>query len=569
MNRIQFYNKLNKAKDEVLRRQIEHSSIQNNFNSRYIKIDDYYGINKPKYFTEDEFRELKHSTEYGKQHYAKIDNYYPDGRARYFWSRQEWEAYQRDKGQDEFRRQQEAKKVADQRSGMSGYDDWNKQRKENAQNGVKKLYSDYTENKKLQKIYNESENKAMYEELGRKAKVHNQQVKNYDNNKKAGEALENAEKQKWEKLKKENNPMKTTADRERDELKKSKDAEQKAKYEANKSVNKKRVEQLTEEIEKLKGKANLLKNRDFKKDSDYSEYKRLNEQIKNKEESLNNAKELLKKEREEKFNQNMSSKEKAIKEGQEAIKKGNEQQAKENEKAAEEARQKEIREWTEKSSNEFARKFNAIVDNLEECAGSRDAKFTQDGILVEMLEAEIRNMDPEFDSKFDGSLAKYIRPWIGNIYDKTHTDLVAKALGKMHVKFNQALEEATYDDIQYDTYLAKKDAEKKENINRAINTDLAKARISLNKMYNGDSKSFDLDPSLKKVLDKKIRAIDDDYNGNLYKYVRPWLFDTFIKDDDSYNTVKDLLNEIEDELKNANSNSDVYSVYLRNVAKLV
>lgn len=40
---------------------------------------------------------LSHSDEYGKKHYQKIDNYYGPGKARYFWSKEEWDAYQREK----------------------------------------------------------------------------------------------------------------------------------------------------------------------------------------------------------------------------------------------------------------------------------------------------------------------------------------------------------------------------------------------------------------------------------------------------------------------------------------
>lgn len=40
---------------------------------------------------------LAHSNDYGKKHYQKIDNYYGPGKARYFWSKEEWDAYQREK----------------------------------------------------------------------------------------------------------------------------------------------------------------------------------------------------------------------------------------------------------------------------------------------------------------------------------------------------------------------------------------------------------------------------------------------------------------------------------------
>ena len=72
----------------------------------------------------NKFKALQHST--NLQYYNKIDKYYPDGSARYFYSKAEWDAYQRDKGQDEWKKQQTQKKEAENRSGMSGYADWKK-----------------------------------------------------------------------------------------------------------------------------------------------------------------------------------------------------------------------------------------------------------------------------------------------------------------------------------------------------------------------------------------------------------------------------------------------------------
>lgn len=40
---------------------------------------------------------LSHSDEYGKKHYQKIENYYGPGKTRYFWSKEEWDAYQKEK----------------------------------------------------------------------------------------------------------------------------------------------------------------------------------------------------------------------------------------------------------------------------------------------------------------------------------------------------------------------------------------------------------------------------------------------------------------------------------------
>ena len=77
------------------------------------------------------YKILQHSSKYGDKYYTKIDKYYPDGSARYFYTRQEWEAYQKDKGQDEFRKQQEQKKKAEQKADMTGYKDWKQKEDKN------------------------------------------------------------------------------------------------------------------------------------------------------------------------------------------------------------------------------------------------------------------------------------------------------------------------------------------------------------------------------------------------------------------------------------------------------
>ena len=74
----------------------------------------------------DKFKSLQHSSKYGDKYYTKLDNYYSDGSSRYFYTRQEWEAYQKDKGQDAWKKQQVQKKEAENRSGMTGYAEWKK-----------------------------------------------------------------------------------------------------------------------------------------------------------------------------------------------------------------------------------------------------------------------------------------------------------------------------------------------------------------------------------------------------------------------------------------------------------
>ena len=40
---------------------------------------------------------IEHSIEYGNKHYQKLENYYGPGKHRYFWTKEEWDAYQKEK----------------------------------------------------------------------------------------------------------------------------------------------------------------------------------------------------------------------------------------------------------------------------------------------------------------------------------------------------------------------------------------------------------------------------------------------------------------------------------------
>lgn len=57
------------------------------------RYDFYDNLNK--------FKSLQHSSKYGDKFYTKLDNYYSNGLSRYFYSRQEWEAYQKEKQKKE------------------------------------------------------------------------------------------------------------------------------------------------------------------------------------------------------------------------------------------------------------------------------------------------------------------------------------------------------------------------------------------------------------------------------------------------------------------------------------
>lgn len=53
------------------------------------------------------------------KYYQKIDNYYPDGSARYFWSKDEWDAYQREKNAKHAQQAEAERKSAGQQSSTS------------------------------------------------------------------------------------------------------------------------------------------------------------------------------------------------------------------------------------------------------------------------------------------------------------------------------------------------------------------------------------------------------------------------------------------------------------------
>lgn len=94
-------------------------------------------------------RILCHTTNY--KYYNKID--LGNGQTRYFYTKAEWDAYQRGedgKKQDEFKKQQAQKKVAEDRNNMSGYEEWKKnqsttQKKNTSSSDVSKDIQNYND----------------------------------------------------------------------------------------------------------------------------------------------------------------------------------------------------------------------------------------------------------------------------------------------------------------------------------------------------------------------------------------------------------------------------------------
>lgn len=175
------------------------------------------GMNRFEFYSNlNKFNSLEHATtNYGKQHYAKIEKYYPDGRTRYFWSKDEWDAYQREeegKAQDKFKKEQAQKKVAESRSGMSDYNSWKKKQEEQ---------EEYNKQKKV------AENRSGMSDYNswKKKQEEDREREEYRKEEKIKKHIEEAKINKYKDLKNKNNSkntsFKTTADIAREETNKN------------------------------------------------------------------------------------------------------------------------------------------------------------------------------------------------------------------------------------------------------------------------------------------------------------------------------------------------------------
>ena len=115
----------------------------------------------------DDDESLSHAGNY--KYYNKID--LPNGTTRYFYTKAEWDAYR--EGNDRSKYEQQKKNFENNKKAAEAEGDRYKK----------------PEQKPLPKsaTMTDEERKEMYEGLTKKAKIHNQQVKNFENNKKAAE----------------------------------------------------------------------------------------------------------------------------------------------------------------------------------------------------------------------------------------------------------------------------------------------------------------------------------------------------------------------------------------------
>ena len=525
MNRIEFYNKLDRYKQ--------------------VHLDN---------------EELQHSaSNYGKQYYNKIDKYYPDGTARYFYSQAEWEAYQREKDQDKWRKQQEAKKKAEEKNNMSGYDTWKKNQtaQEEAKKSQANKLNDISDEKKQKQaeVYNKNAEAAANEgnreeyrrereaEWGRRKAIYRKEqqaaidAKNIRRNS-AADAHE--------------------GDREQAKIEAQKryDDAERAKYQGKKKLEEKQeAERKQKELDEVKrlGKENMEKaeqERKWKRQQEEAQRRvEQREQAKQQAQYMNNV-EAIKRAEEEKKHAETKAKGDAIL-----------AEKKKAEEALTEYKNNSIKELTEENTK-------LVNDITKAYLGDSDSIDTSNK-LYKYLDAELRKIDPDY-AKYKKSLYDYIKPGVFG-YEAKRMKKVETALENMKANLTQEGSNKSYTDIKESgakTLLEDKAKEETRKINNGITAELGNARISLGKMYNGDSKTFKLDDSLKKELDKKLKEIDEDYEGDIYKYVRPYLFGTWIKDSDSYDNVKKALDQLELELRNSDEMDDVYGDFIKELTKI-
>lgn len=511
---------------------------------------------------------LAHATdEWGKQYYNKLDNYYPSGKARYFYTKEEWDAYQREqqgKAQDNFKKQQEAKKLVSNSKPLSASD-------------ILKIKAEEAANNKLKET----------EELVKQYK----QNENYTKNKEAAEARAKEEKERYSKLHEENNPSpKTREEAEREAIKKEQERIRKADIEAKKRPEIKALDQAKDELTKLKGKQNLAKNRGLDDKENKKEYDKLAKEIEAKEKEIASIRKKM-------ADETLANRDKEIKEAterQQAYIKAEERRlkAEENAKAkkeAEEQGRKALKELNEKqevinkyktaSNTELDQQYTATKNLIEQCNNSKDEiQFKLDNLLVDELKTEIASQDPEFISKWNGDLTNYLQPWNDGWYwfinghdDSGHGKIANDALEKVVNKYKTAIDNTTYDDATNatGTYLEKKKEEYDRQIESDITQDIAKAKLSLIKVHQGDSKKFEINDSLKKILENKLEQIDEKYDGDLYDYIKPYFGLSFLPDNASYQNIEDILNEMEEELKSGKDPYGVYAEYYNNIKDAV
>lgn len=463
----------------------------------------------------DKFKTLQHSSNNNK-YYTKIDKYYSDGTPRYFYTKEEWDAYQEGVRKANYEKNKAAAENSEK-------DRWTRAKMNQANEEIKKKSTEAAlNNLKLPasdvvkiKANEAADNKIKEtEELAKKQ----QQEENYRKNKEAAEAKSKEEQERWKEIQRQN------------------------------------------EREALVAKA-----------------KKHNEELKAKE-------------RKEKAEKTIANRDDAIKKAQQDYAKNNEaylkneERKKEREALAEKARKhnaelkakEDLEKWKDSTKDKINDYALEVYDNVKRCSNDRGVSFDVDNPFVDLFKEALKKADPDFN----GDIAAYVRPYpgygllgaLGNnlAKDDKHTAIAKRVLNDLEDTLDDVINETTVNDEQYDDFLDHLKGKQEKNKNKAIVTEMSNAKKSLESMYNGDSERIELDDSLKKVLETKLKEIDPDYvSGSLYKYVRPYLFGKWIKDDKSYENVTKALDELEKELKTASKHDDVYGDFIEKVSKIL
>lgn len=511
---------------------------------------------------------LAHATdEWGKQYYNKLDNYYSNGKARYFYTKEEWDAYQREqqgKAQDTFKKQQEAKKKADAKNNMSGYSDWkNKQEQkkaaESSQSNKLNDINDEEKNKQAE-IYNKNKNAADAESDRQEYKVSRE---NEWNRRKAIQRNNEKAIEKGRMINKNKMAERHEGDREMAKIEAQKKADQiqRDKYIGKKKLEeklaadkwKRQQEEAQKRVEEREQRAELAKKNQEAREAATNK-------------SRDTFRELVKKqERDELAKKNQEAQEAAINKSREI-------------EREESVKREAVNNYKEKSSTELDQQNTAINNLLDQCYNKRNVPFNIDNELVEELKTQIALKDPEFVTRWNSDIGKYVQPWVdSNIMfwdgdkDDEHYKIAKETLNEISTKYKNDIDNTKYDDIPENnqTYLEKKKEDYDRKIESDITQDIAKAKLSLIKVHQGDSKNFEIDPSLKKILENKLEQIDDKYDGDLYDYIKPYFGLSFLPDNASYQNIEDILNEMEEELKSGKNPYGIYTEYYNNIRNAV
>lgn len=445
MNRIEYYSKLNKY-------HLEHASTRNEHN-----------------------------------YYNKIDKYYPNGTARYFYTKAEWDAYQ----EAEARNKYEANKKKTSTTGNAKtsepvvslvWKDEQNNKQTNAKNPKDIITEDFAKQMNFKfdptkaSITSEDAKKAADTIQGQELlKEYNNKI-NYNKNKAAEEAMKKAEQERYSKMYAENNKPKITSreEAERDAIKREQERRAKAEIEANKSPETKKLEKLKDELTKLEGKRNLAKNRGLDNKTNNDEYEKLSKEIEKKKSEISDIRKELA--------------DKTIKDRDNAIKKANKEEFRRIEEQRKERETKTINKYKEVSKEQVKKKADDLRAEVEKVYKGTADNFDKDDFAYKLLESLMRNTVKDFKD-YNGDLAKWLEPTdlpFGHAkYYDDRKDVIDAVINKMESYMNSEIDKAKYEDAKdgytyYDKLI----------VNSKYNDLKKKSKEGLDKLMAADSKSL-------------------------------------------------------------------------------